>query len=242
MSQAAVSTDYHHQISIRSHEEQAAAFASAYSHSRRVRLLKRLIVAGSAGFVVLALGYSLFDPFSNLPKDVSIAKATLNGTKITMDHPRLSGFRKDGRPYQLLARSGVQDIRKPKIIDLNEIDATIKISDADTLKISAPAGRFDSEQDKMQLFSKNTDGKIRFKGSNYLMLLESADINFKTSIVVSKDPVSLVMSNGTIKADGLNVADQGKRIVFTGNVRSVISAPSGGMRKPAGAGTGNEGQ
>ena len=226
MSEAALSGGHDYRIRIRSHDEQVAAFAAARAHSRLVRFLKRGIILGSAGFLALAIGYAIVDPFSKLPKDVSVAKTTLNGTKITMEYPKLSGFRKDGRPYQLLARSGVQDIRNPKVITLNEIDATIKISDTDTLKVSAPAGRFDSGGDLMQLNTSNSDSKIRLRGSSYAMTLESADINFKSGTVTSKDPVALVMSNGTINAKGLEVEDNGKRIVFVGDVRSVIRAPA----------------
>ncbi|MCC2098109.1 MAG: LPS export ABC transporter periplasmic protein LptC [Hyphomicrobiales bacterium] len=223
ISQAAAYSGQPHRISIRSRAEQAAAFAAARTHSRLVRRLKRAIVAGSGLCLAAAIGYIVFDPFSKLPKDVSISKATFNGTKITMEHPRLSGFRKDGRPYLLLARSGVQDVRQPKIIELNEIDATIKVSDKDTIRVSAPAGVFDSSADRMRLSRSGSDSRIRFRGSSYLLQLDSADINFKSGLVVSDDPVSVKMSSGTIHAKGMRVEDNGKRIIFLGNVRSVIN-------------------
>ncbi len=226
MSQAALSSGRDYTAGLRSYEEQAAAFAAARTHSRRVRLAKRAIVLGSAGFVLLAIGYAIFDPFANLPKDVSVAHATLSGTKITMEFPRLSGFRKDGRPYQLLARSGVQDVRNPKVITLHQIDATIKISDADTLKVTAPAGRFDSGADLMKMTTDKSDSKIRLRGSTYSITLNSADVNFKAGTVLSEDPVSVTMNNGAIQAKGLKVEDNGKRIVFIGDVRSVIRAPA----------------
>ncbi|MDP4593457.1 MAG: LPS export ABC transporter periplasmic protein LptC [Beijerinckiaceae bacterium] len=225
MNQIVLSAGHDYRVRVRSHEEQAAAYKQARVHSGHVRWLKRLIIAGTVCFVILGIGYSVFDPFRKLPKDVSIARASLNGTKITMEHPKLSGFRKDGRPYQLVARSGIQDIREPKIIDLREIDATIRISDADTVRINAPAGRFDSGGDLMQLTTKGSDSKIRFRGSTYSITLDSADVNFKTGVVISREPVSVVFSNGTIKANGLNVLDNGKRIVFLGDVRSVLNAP-----------------
>jgi lipopolysaccharide export system protein LptC len=213
----------HHRISIRNPAQQAAAFAAARAHSRRVRWLKRAIVVGSGVLLVAAIAYAWFDPFARLPKDVSLSRATFNGTRITMEHPRLSGFRKDGRPYQLVARSGIQDIRKPTIIELNEIDATIKVNDKDTIRVSAPAGVFDSSADRMRLSKSGSDARIRFRGSSYLILLDSAAINFKSGDVISQDPVSVNMASGTIDANGLKVEDNGKRIIFIGNVRSMLN-------------------
>ncbi|MGE3247737.1 MAG: LPS export ABC transporter periplasmic protein LptC [Beijerinckiaceae bacterium] len=243
MNQAAYAPEYQRRISIRSSEEQARAFADAFRHSRRVRFFKRAIIAGSSAILLMLGAYTIFDPFSKLPKDVSIAKATLNGTRITMERPRLSGFRKDGRPYQLRARSGIQDIRKPSIIELNEIEANIKIDENDTMNVQAPAGVFDSSADTIQLRGNAGESYIRMKGANYAITLKSADVNFKAGTVHSGEPVDVQMNNGTILADSLDVADNGKKITFTGNVRTVLKAPPekpGETESPAGNAGGSE--
>lgn len=230
MTHAANVQDYHARVTLRSAEEQARAFADAYRHSRRVRMLKRAIVLGSSGIVLTLIAYALIDPFSKLPKDVSIAKATLNGTRITMEHPKLSGFRKDGRPYELRARSGVQDIRKPKIIELNDIEATIRVNEDDTVRVTAPGGVFDSASDLMQLNTARSGDRIRIRGPSYSLLLQSARIDFKAGAVKSGDPVSLQLQNGSVLADTLDVVNNGKQITFVGNVRSVLKPPQGGAK------------
>ncbi len=212
-------------IALRSAAEQAEAFADAHRHSRHVRFLKRAIVTGSGAIILMLGAYTIFDPFSKLPKGVAIANATLNGTRITMEQPRLSGFRKDGRPYELHARSGVQDIRKPKIIELNDIEAKIRVDAKDFVRVTAPAGVFDSGADVMQLRTTPDEDRIRIKGPTYSILLQTADVNFKSGTVNSQKPVSVKMQNGTISADTLDVIDNGKRITFTGNVRTVWQSP-----------------
>lgn len=225
-------------IALRSAAEQAQAFADAYRHSRRVRRLKRAIVAGSGAIILMLGAYTIFDPFSKLPKGVAIANATLNGTRITMEQPRLSGFRKDGRPYELRARSGVQDIRNPKIIELNDIEAKIRVDAKDFVRVTAPAGVFDSSGDVMQLRTTQDADRIRIKGPTYSILLQSADVNFKSGTVVSQRPVSVKMQNGTIAAETLDVTDNGKMITFTGNVRTVLQSPqaegNGSAQSPSG--------
>ncbi len=68
-----------------------------------------------------------------------------------MELPKLSGFRPDGRPYEVRAKSGVQDVRTPKVIELNEIEARIRTADDTNVNISAPRGVYDSAADTMAL-------------------------------------------------------------------------------------------
>ena len=93
------------------------AFHAAGRHSNRVRVLKRMIVivclCAAAALALIAF----FNPFAHLPKGLEIGAASLSGSRITIEHPRLSGYRDDGRPYDLRAASGAQDIGKPNIID-----------------------------------------------------------------------------------------------------------------------------
>src|SRR5437016_5027355 len=90
-----------------------AAFRGAARHSRLVRLLRIFIPVG----VVLALlGIALsswLNPLrflSDLPID--LGKLVVSGTKITMEAPRLAGYTRDNRAYELSARAAAQDITK----------------------------------------------------------------------------------------------------------------------------------
>ena len=51
----------------------------------------------------------------------------ISGTKITMESPKLTGFTKDSRAYELNARAAAQDITKPDIVELTDIRAKIEI-------------------------------------------------------------------------------------------------------------------
>ena len=95
-------------------------FRSARRHSRFVRLLR---ISIPAGVVVVCIGLFLatyFNPLrliGKLPIDVS--NLIVAGSKITMEHPRLSGFTHDARAYELSADTAKQDLTKPDLIELS---------------------------------------------------------------------------------------------------------------------------
>lgn len=232
MTQIAADIDWPHRA--KPLVDRAKAFQDAQRHSTRVRWLRRAITWGSAAIMTAVVGYSLLDPFKVLPQGVSISQATLNGTRITMDLPKLNGYRKDGRPYELRARSGVQDVRNPKVIELNEIEAKLETADRASVRIVAPLGVFDSAADQMRLTSDAASGGIRITStSGYDIAMRSAAINFKSGAVTSSEPVTVKMTNGSVSADALDIRDNGAVISFVGNVQSTIT-PERGLR-PGGA-------
>ena len=196
----------------------APAFAAARRHSSRVRWAKRglllALIGGTAGLILSAI----FDPFRILPANVSVGEINLSGTRITMDLPKLSGFRNDGRPYQVTAKSAAQDIRTPGIVDLSDLQADIGMADKSRAHVTARNGRYDSGKELLNL---NT--AVELKADNgYDVKLETADIDFHAGTMVSDRPVTVVMNNGSIKADRMVISDNGKRLMFEGNVRSVL--------------------
>lgn len=214
--------------------DRAQAFRDAARHTRLVKLLRRGIVFGSIGLVTVIVGWPLLAPMGKLPGGVTINQATLNGTRVMMDQPKLNGSRRDGRPYEVRARSGVQDIRTPKIIELNEIDATVQTADGSSVRVVAPAGVFDSGTDHMRLTTATTSERIRITStSGYDALMRSAEMDFKKGDVASKDPVEVTLKNGSVNADSLEILGHGAHVTFTGNVKSIIAPDESVSVKPA---------
>jgi lipopolysaccharide export system protein LptC len=52
--------------------------------------------------------------------------------------------------------------------------------------------------------------------------LKSASIDFKGGTVISREPVAVTLTNGTIEAQGLEISDNGRVLTFTGRVRTVF--------------------
>jgi lipopolysaccharide export system protein LptC len=198
--------------------DRAAAFAAAARHSKLVRFLRIAILAGAAGTVAVLVAIAVFDPFGRLPSEASIAGLGLDGTKVMMDHPKLAGFRSDGRPYLVNAERAIQDILHPTIVELRGIDGEVGMAGNSATKVRADRGVYDTANERMDL-SRN----VRIKSDQYDVTLQSASIDFKAGVYLSHEPVAVVTSNGTtIDADTVAATDNGKQLTFEGHVRSVL--------------------
>ncbi len=204
-------------------------FKAARRHSAQVRLFRHAAIAGSLVAIALISAAVLLNPFRHLPGDNSVGRAALDGTKITLDFPKISGVQTDGRPFEIKARSGTQDINVPDIVELLGIDSKIGAANASTTWVSATRGIYDSLHDKMTL-----EGDIRIKSSTgYDIWLRTARIDFSTGGLVSEEPVTVILDGGTIAARQLDVSDNGHKVSFGGEVTSMIDT---GAEEPKAAG------
>lgn len=199
------------------------AFRAAGRHSARVRLFRKAII-GAAVFGTLAvLILAFFNPFRKMPENISVGTTGITGTKITMDLPKMNGYRKDGRPYDVRAARGIQDIRSPSIIHLEEVNSNFAMQDRSSAKVSSNKGVYDSNKEFMVL---NGDVRIQNPGV-YDMRLSTADLDFKNGTLQSKAPTTVALSNGTIAADSVEITQNGQKVTFTGNVKSVMDTDDG---------------
>lgn len=201
------------------------AHGRAVRHSARVRLLRRVIPA-VAGIAVLGIaGTVLYGPFSGSVPNVSIGPVSVSGTKVTMENPKLSGFRKGERGYEVTAAAALQDVRKPSLIELQAMKGHIATDDKGGLaRIEAKAGLFDSSRETLSL-----EQDIRVwtdKGEE--ARLKSASVDFKAGSVKSAEAVTVTVPTGSITADSLDVVENGKTISFVGNVHALFHQGKGG--------------
>ena len=204
-------------------------FKAAHRHSTRVRWLRRVAIAGSLLAITLIATAALLNPLRRLPGDISIGRVGVEGTKVTVESPKITGAQKDGSPFEIKAHSGIQDITTPDIIELLGIDSKLGAADASMTLVSATRGIYDSLHDNMTL-----EGDIRIKSSTgYDLRLKTALIDFKSGGLVSEDPVKVFLDGGTIAAKQLDVSDNGHKVSFDGDVTSMIE---NGAEKPAAAG------
>jgi lipopolysaccharide export system protein LptC len=193
----------------------AQLFRAAKRHSRLVRILRIAVpIAGITALAIVAFAAWL-DPMrllSDLP--IGLRDVIISGTKIKMELPRLSGFTRDARPYDLNARSAAQDVTKPNLIELTELHAKFQMTDKSTVELSAANGLFDTKAEQLTL-----DNNILVTSSSgYEGHLSEAVVNTRTGTIVSDKPVSVKMLETTIKANGLEIEQAGDLIRFKGGV------------------------
>ena len=75
---------------------------------------------------------------------------------------------------------------------------------------------------------------MRIKTENgHAMAMKTADVDFKTGTVVSKEPVKVSLGDTTVDAATLDVKNNGELITFDGRVRVFIpNAPKGTIAGP----------
>ena len=195
------------------------AFRSARRHSRAVRILRVAIpLAVVLGFTGIFL-ITYFNPLRMLAKlPIDVGNLVVSGTKITMEHPRLSGFTGDARGYELSADAAKQDLTKPDLIELRNIRAKVQMQDKSTVEVYATNGIYDSKGETLKL-----DQNIVLSSSTgYRGRLSEAMIDIRKGKVVSERPVEVELLQGTLNANRLEIADSGDLVRFGGGVNMTL--------------------
>lgn len=193
-----------------------ARFAMAERHSRMVRIL-RIAVPGAVGLAMAGvIGISIFNPFRMLmPKlPLDMRNLVVSGTKVTMEAPHLSGYTPDQRPYEMWAKTAVQDVTDPDHVELNKLRTKLLMQDGSTVFLDSLTGLFDNKAQTLDLhkdiFLQTTTG--------YEARLTQAHVDIGKNTVDSDEHVDVKLTNGTLSSDRLRITNGGEVVRFEGNV------------------------
>ncbi len=190
----------------------------AMRHSQRVARLRRGIVWGVGGIVAICGVFLAYHFISHLAVDLRFASIGFQGARITIEKPRLVGYQKDGRAYELKARVGVQDIHKPDIFELQGLEARLDTGRGLPVLLTSAAAVYDGKQDRAELSSgvRISDEK------NYDLRLENATMDFKASTLKSQRPSTLKLECCDVAGKSVELAQAESRLTFTGAVHSTF--------------------
>ncbi|MFJ5368031.1 LPS export ABC transporter periplasmic protein LptC [Bosea sp. CER48] len=206
-----------------------AAFGAARRHTRIVQVLRKVIPLAAVVLVLALVVVPFLNPLGGKLANVSVSSVGITGGKVRMETPKLSGYRKDNRPYQVTAENAFQEIKNPTQIELQTLTARIQMEREGWVTVNAKTGLFDTQKEKLRLVDQV---KIRTE-SGYEMHMKTADVDFKSGAVVSKDPVNVNLGETSIDANTLDVKNNGELIAFEGRVRVFIrNAPKGTIAGP----------
>jgi lipopolysaccharide export system protein LptC len=192
-----------------------ARFAAAARHSRVVRILRVAVPAAVALAMAGVIGISIFNPFRLMPKiPLDMGNLVVSGTKITMESPHLAGYTPDQRPYEMWAKTAIQDVTDPNHVELNKVRTRLLMQDGSTVFLDSLTGLFDNKGQTLDLqkdiFLKTTSG--------YEARLSQAHIDMAKNTVDSDQHVDVKLTNGTLSSDRLRITGGGDLIIFEGNV------------------------
>jgi lipopolysaccharide export system protein LptC len=190
-----------------------ARFAVAARHSRVVRVL-RVAVPAAVGVAMAVLLYVSYDVRVAVNTGNLTGNVVISGRKITMETPHLTGFTPDQRPYDLVAKTAVQDLTDPDHVELNILRAKVLMEDQSTVTLNAKTGVFDTKQQQLEL----TKDILLTTSTGYEARLSRASVDMAKGTVSSDERVDVKLTNGTLSADHLRITDNGAVIRFEGNV------------------------
>ncbi len=191
-----------------------ARFAAAARHSRLVRFLRRAVPAAIAVAFLMIIGVSVFNPFrmlANLPIDVG--NVVVSGTKITMQSPQMAGFTPDRRPYEVTAKTAMQDVTNPNLVELETLKAKIEMEDKSIVLMDARRGFLKNREQLLDLYDD-----VFLKSATYEARLSEATVDMGKGSVVSNKPVRVNMLEGTLDAQRLEITGRGEVMTFYGGV------------------------
>ena len=194
---------------------------AARRHSRVVRVVRVMLPIA----VVLGLGtlvfVTYFDPMRMLDSLPAVSgKLAVQGSKITMEAPRIAGFTRDSRSYEMTAETAVQDIRSPDVVDLKNLRATVELPGPNLFQLTAASGVYNTKSE--QLIMRD---RVNFTTAHgYRGKLREASVDVKKGNIVSDQPVEIILPDGLLKANRLEIEDSGDVIRFDKGVVLTLDA------------------
>ncbi|HHS89116.1 MAG TPA: hypothetical protein ENJ26_01965 [Rhodobacteraceae bacterium] len=148
----------------------------------------------------------------------SVKSIDLTDGKLTMEQPRLSGFTDKDRSYEVSARQAQQDVRNPKVISLDDIDAKVQFGATQWADLDATFGILDSDAETLVL-----ERGITVRVNNgFEAFLKAAEIDLRAGRVESDQPVLVRKGNSTVRAQAMEIRDKGKTLLFRNGVTMTL--------------------
>ncbi len=187
-------------------------FRAAVRHSHHIRFLRVAVPAGVAVAVVGGLVFALLlKPLRVLTgAPVDLGSLVVSGTKIMMQQPRLAGFTRDNRRYDMIAQAAAQDLTKPDMVELHGVRATMEMKDKVSVQTTAKGGLYNSKTEQLTL----SQDIMVTSSSGYQAFLNEAVLDVKAGRITSDKPVEVKTATWTINANRMEVAESGDLMRF----------------------------
>ena len=184
--------------------------AQARRRSQRVRYLRILFVGAAAVAIGLFLGYILRSAITQETR----AQAVDDSQAVTMINPRFTGRDSAGEIFTITAEAATRRRARDGAVDL--IGPILR--DANGTEVQAPSGFYDRDTGVLELYE---DVRIS-DAAGYMFNSQGARVHVAEDRVEGVSPLQGSGPLGDIKADSYEILDGGDRIVFKGNVQTVI--------------------
>jgi lipopolysaccharide export system protein LptC len=182
------------------------------------RLASWVALALAIGFVILFLVQAgLFNALT--PKPTPPVTAPPDPDKVTATDSTVNGLDKQNQPYEVTAVRGWQDVATPSLVHMETVEGKFHRPGGKTYNVTAETGAYDTKIKELDLA-----GHVKIvQPDRFTALMDRAHVVVEDKKLTSDTPVDVTFPTGTIKANGLEITDDGARILFLNGVKARFS-------------------
>lgn len=136
--------------------------------------------------------------------------------QVTSGKSTITGFDKEGQPYRLTSQSVIQDSTNPDLAHLTTVAGELTKKSGKKLNMSSRSGIYNKETKILNLLGNI----ILISPNEYTAYLEKARVTLKDKRLYATVPVTVIFDRGSIKSNGLEISENGKRVFFFGHVKT----------------------
>lgn len=196
-----------------------AVAVRATRNAAAARLLSWAAAAIGIGVVVLFLVQAgLFRAM--LPQDAEAPPVVDNPDQITATDSTVKGIDTENQPYEVTAKHGWQDKDTPSLVHLEQVAATFRKPDGRIYVMSSDTGLYDTKLKVMDI----AGNVVITEGTRFTARMDKARVEVATKALSSASPVVVDSAQGKIAANGLQISDDGNRILFLNGVKAQFGA------------------
>jgi len=183
------------------------------------RILSWLAAAIGIGFVVAFLAQAgLFEAM--LPRPAQQAPPEVEPDRITAGVSTVNGIDGQKQPYQVTAKRGWQDGSTPNLVHLELPVGVFRRASGTKYTITGNSGLYDTHVKSLDL-----EGSVVLKQEGrFTAAMDKANIAVNQKKLTSASPVVANFASGTVNANGMEITDDGNRILFLNGVKAHFSA------------------
>lgn len=213
---AAVSGTSESNLDFISTDNREDEYKKAIRHSRAV-LFWKITFPIIGILVIVGIAGALVKNSNDIP-DVTVDNIDLSDGKLVMENPKLNGFDKNKRPYNLIATKAIQDVSNPNQVELEDIIAELPMNEETMATIEAGNGIYDAEG-KTLILTKTVN---LITSSGIILNLEDANVDIGNSIMHTNNPINATSPQADITSNAMMIEDGGNKLTFEGRVRITL--------------------
>ncbi|MFN4141924.1 LPS export ABC transporter periplasmic protein LptC [Aestuariivirga sp.] len=155
-----------------------------------------------------------------LPREAPPQPRT-SADQITATQSTVSGIDRQNQPYELTAKRGWQDEKVPSIVHLEGPEGRFRRGQGAEYTLSAETGLYDTRAKSLDL----AGNVVLAQDQRFTARMEKANVVVEEKKLVSQGPVAVTFASGTVHANGMQITDDGARILFLNGVKARFDAP-----------------